>query len=224
MSLLRVHREWGNRVAAEYRSAAITARVLHGCIAVGMARELVEVARRIVGDELDHAELCAQCLADLGGGDAPPPLEFAQLAGTRSEDGFVADLVDEVLRSFCLGETFAVPLFAEMRKGTTHPAAEPVLTRVLRDEAIHRQFGWDALDALLELDDEGVRSRAARGLPAMIEGYYRAYGAHADGPSISAEERSMGLMDGATYAAVYEETLTRTIRPWFARRGIEVPA
>ena len=66
-------------------------------------------------------------------------------------------LVDAVVASFCLGETFAVPLFNAMREHTTFPLAKRVLERVLRDEAIHRQFGWDALDALLEIDaDEKV--------------------------------------------------------------------
>lgn len=218
----RVHREWRNRVAAEYRSASIAARVVHGLIAVGMPRDLVDTGLRVVADELDHAELSARCLEELGGTAEPEPLELADLLGRRSGAGFVADLLDEVLRSFCLGETFAVPLFAAMREGTDHLAVEPMLTRVLRDETVHRQFGWDALDALLELDGEGVRARATAELPAMIAGYRRAYAEPVAEAPITPQERSMGLMPAETYARVYTDTLERTIVPWFARRGIEV--
>jgi hypothetical protein len=219
----RVFLEWQNRVAAEYRSAAITGRVLHGVIAVGLDRSIADVALRIVRDELDHAELSAQCLVDLGGVLEPPALELDTLIGPRS-DAFVADLVDEVLRSFCLGETFAVPLFSAMRKHADHPAVQPILTRILRDEAIHRQFGWDVLDALLELDPEGVRARAVVVLPGFVAQYYRAYGDPPPGAPVTDDERRMGLLPRATYAEVYQHTLEATIRPWFARRGIEVMA
>ena len=77
------------------------------------------------------------------------------LAPAPAPDGPLAALVDTILHAFCLGETFAVPLFAAMRPATTQPTAAAALQRILRDEATHRAFGWDTLDALLELDPAG---------------------------------------------------------------------
>lgn len=219
----RVHQEWRNRVAAEYGSAATTSRVVHGAIAVGLGRDLVDLALRIVRDELDHAELSAGCLEALGGEPGAPVLELADLVGARSE-AFVSDLVDEVLRSFCLGETFAVPLFHAMRTRADHPAVQPVLTRVLRDEAIHRQFGWEALDALLAMDGEGVRHRAHAVLPGFVAAFRRAYGTPTKAPPITEAEQRMGLLPAEVYVEVFHATLDETIRPWFARRGIELVA
>lgn len=220
----RVYGEWRNRVRAEYRSASITAGVLHRAIAVGFPRELLDMAQRIVGDELDHAELCQTCLIALGAPDEPATLDVAALQPVADPDGVLAGLTDSILQNFCLGETFAVPLFAAMREGTEHPAVEPVLTRVLRDETVHRQFGWDALDMLLLIDESGVRDRAQVRLPAMIAGFRRAYGEPPQAPLITIEERRMGLIPAEVYASVYASTLERTILPWFARRGIQVPA
>ncbi|MCO4745470.1 MAG: ferritin-like domain-containing protein [Proteobacteria bacterium] len=216
----RVFAEWQNRVRAEYRSAAITAGVLHRSIAVGIPRELLDKGQRIVADELDHAELSHACLVALGGPDEPPMLDVAQLQPSTDEDGVLAGLVDAIVQSFCLGETFAVPLFAAMREGCSHPAVEPMITRVLRDETVHRQFGWDMLDVLLAIDEHGVRDRAAARLPRFIQGYRRAYGEPPAAPEVTATERSMGLIPAAVYKDVFHDTLESTITPWFARRGI----
>ncbi|MEZ4237604.1 MAG: hypothetical protein R3F59_15940 [Myxococcota bacterium] len=69
------------------------------------------------------------------------------------------------MRDFCLGETPAVPLFRAMQARAAHPAVAPVLRRILADEAVHRAFGWEALDWLLEAQGRrgaGPRRRLAR--------------------------------------------------------------
>ena len=81
----RVHREWSNRVAAEYRSAAITAQVLHWLISVGADDALVSTCMRIVRDELDHAQLSHDCLVALGGGGQAVVRRFALVEGAALE-------------------------------------------------------------------------------------------------------------------------------------------
>ncbi len=218
----RVHREWRNRVSAEYRSAAITAQVLHWLIQVGAGDELVSTCMRVVRDELDHAQLSHDCLVALGGGGTAS-LDARAMAEPMRPEGLVASLLDSILQNFCLGETFAVPLFNRMYEGTTHPDARRVLTRVLQDEAVHRAFGWQALDALLEADPEGVRAFVNKRLADHVASFQRAYAPDTDGTPLTAEERACGLMDVADYREVWTRTYEEDVSTRLAKRGIEAP-
>jgi hypothetical protein len=219
----RVLAEWRNRVVAEYTSAAITARVLHLGIVCGLDRELLSTCMRVVGDELDHAMLCDEARVAFGDADRPLGLDITRLMPPPEPDGPLADLLDHILGSFCLGETFAVPLFAAMREGTDHPAADPVLTRVLQDEAVHRRFGWETLDALLAMDPDGVRQRATTRLPGLVDGYRRAYRDLPPAPPLTADERRCGLLPLADYARIHDRTLAEVILPRLRERGIGSP-
>lgn len=211
--------EWRNRVHAEYRSAAITARALHWMIQCGFPDELLRTTIRVVGDELDHAHLSHDVVVALGGGDAPLVVEAGQLE-VHAAEGPLASLVDVILRSFCLGETFAVPLFAAMREGTTQPVARAALHRVLRDEAVHRQLGWDALDALLDIDPAGVRARAAAKLPGWMAGFEAGYGTLRPSEPLTADEIAMGLLPIARWVEIWQRTAAEDVAPRFERRGI----
>ena len=220
----RARLEWARRVQAEYRSAATTARVLHWMIQCGLPRPLLDKAQRIVADELDHAELSHGCLVALGGDAQAVDLDVAELSPPAAPEGPLASLVDTILHAFCLGETFAVPLFAAMRPHTTHPEACAALGRILRDEAVHRAFGWEALDALIAMDPSGVRARVTARLPGSLRAFETAYGAVRDGPPLRPEERAAGLLDAQAYRDAHANALTNDIGPRLAKRGIEVPA
>lgn len=219
--MTRITAEWSARVAAEYRSAALTAQVLHWAVLAAFPEELLHTALRIVRDELDHASLSHQCLVELGGADVPVPLDVAGLAEPPT-DGVLGGLVDSVVKNFCLGETFAVPLFDAMRRNATHPAVRPVITRVLKDEAVHRQFGWDALDELLGRDP-GVAARVAARLPGWIDAFREAYAPDADGEALTDEERAAGLLDLQRYREVFWTTLQGDVATKLERRGFALP-
>ena len=219
----RARLEWSRRVQAEYRSAATTARVLHWMIQCGLPRPLIDRAQRIVADELDHAALCHACAVAIGAPAEAVDLELSELSPPDASDGPLASLVDTILHAFCLGETFAVPLFAAMRPATTQPEAAAALTRILRDEAVHRAFGWEVLDALLALDPPGVRGRVDARLPGALRAYADAYGTVPDGPALSVAERAAGLLPAAAYRAAHDGALESDIRPRLARRGIGLP-
>lgn len=206
-------------MAAEYASAGVAAQVLTWGIAAGLPVPLLHTATRIVRDELDHAALAHTCLVALGGADAPVDLSPERLA-VPAVEGLLADLTRVVLRDFCLGETLAVPYFAEMRRAATHPAVNPVLDRVLADEAVHRAFGWDALDALLALDP-GVRPWSEARLPALLA-TFAGYRDPPEAPPLTAAERACGLLDNAAYGELFARTWAEDIAPRFARRGIAV--
>ncbi len=216
--------EWSRRVVAEYRSAAVTAQIAHWMIQAALPEDLIEAALRIVGDELAHARLCHGCLCELGGAPTPAALNPNELA-EPAPDGVLPALVDSVVKNFCVGETLAVPLFDVMRRQSSHPAVEPVLLRVVRDEAVHRAFGWDALDALIAVHGEGVRARVRASLPEVLSAFRAAYAAEgAVGGVWSDAERAAGLLDLAQYRSVFWDTVRGDLRRRFARREITVSA
>ena len=201
-------------MAAEYTSAAVAAQVLVWMIQRGLPPELLNVATRVVRDELDHARLSHEVLVALGGEDTPVdlPAEHLQISG---------ELPEVLVRNFCLGESFAVPYFAAMRAGTTNPAVRPVLDRILEDEAVHRAFGWQVLAALVALDPE-LRPRLESQLPALLADF-RGYADPPPAPLLSSDERAAGLLDHDEYRRLYAETWHDDLRPRFERLGITAP-
>lgn len=216
----RVHAEWARRVAAEYSSASVAAQALAWGVAVGLPPALLRQGARIVTDELEHAERSYEALVALGVADVPIDLGVDRLL-VPSREGPLADLLGLVVRDFCLGETFAVPYFAEMRRRARHPAVLPVLERVLADEAAHRAFGWDALDALIEIDPNVPRWVEAR-LPAFLASF-SGYQRPAEAPPLETAEREAGLLENLEYAELFARTLEDDIAPRFARRGVTAP-
>lgn len=206
-------------MAAEYRSAAVTAQVLTWGITAGLPAPLLHTATRVVRDELDHAELSHGCLVALGGEDEPIDLSVDALQ-VPARAGLLADLTRVLFREHCLGETLAVPYFAAMRSVATHPAVLPVLERILADEAAHRAFGWNMLDALIALEP-AVREEVARQVPAL-RATFRAYAEPPDAPPLSAEERACGLLDNAEYGVLFAQTWEDEVLPRLERRGVRV--
>ncbi len=221
MPTARARGEWQNRVAAEYRSAAIAARTLHLGVACGLPGELLRTGARIVADELAHADLCHEVACALGADASPITVDVdALLLGGEAPP--LVELVDRVVRDFAFGETYAVPLFAAMARGATDDVARRALTQILKDEAVHRAFGWTALDALLAIGGDEIRRHIAAGAPRWLQAFAESYDAVTDAPPITDAEIAAGLLPGHIYAAVFLET-TQDIRRRLSARGIELP-
>jgi hypothetical protein len=217
--------EWLRRVEAEYRSAAITQHLVLWLIQIGASPDLVRDGLRIVDDELVHAELSREVYLAAGGGGAPA-LDRDSLGLVRRHGELELDVGVTVARVFCLGETVAVPLFQLLRRPTTAPVARRALDRILRDEVRHRDFGWTALEWLLEqAAGERVRALVVAALPGWLTELEQSYGDELSAPmsEVTAAERAWGLAPAADYAAVLRRTIERDYRPRFARLGIALP-
>ncbi|MBI4953231.1 MAG: ferritin-like domain-containing protein [Myxococcales bacterium] len=216
--------EWGRRVEAEYRSAAVTQHLTLWLVQMGASPDLIRAGLRIVEDELAHAALSHETFRAAGGASlAPIARESLALEADPTEPLEQAVLCWGV-EIFCLGETVAVPLFKVLREGCRVPAARRTLDRVLRDEVRHRDFGWRLLGFLLELDcaDE-LRALLAHELPGMVTRLRQSYapaGGEAE-TTLPEADRAWGLMPMAKYGEVLLRTVERDFRPRFADLGID---
>lgn len=222
----RVGVEWRRRTEAEYTSAAITQHLALWLIQIGASPDLIRAGLVIVDDELVHAEL-SHAAAVAAGSQAPPQLTRERLGLARTPgEPLERDILRACVRSFCVGETLAVPLFAAMRERCAVPVARACLDRVLLDEVRHREFGWTLIEWLFEACPMGqdLRALAQRELPPYLESRGRLYTAARELAPMTDEERAWGLLPHPRYGEIWRRAIERDFRPRFARVGVTLPA
>jgi hypothetical protein len=220
-----VRQEWGRRVEAEYRSAAITQHLTLWLIQMAASPDLIRDGLRIVDDELVHAEMSHATFLAAGGAQLPPISRESLSLRTKPGEELEASVTRWGVEVFCLGETVAVPLFKVLREGCTVPTAREALDRVLVDEVRHRDFGWTLLEYLVELPCEPlVRKVVESELPGMFARLRRNYApvGGEDKQEIPDDDRAWGLMPIASYRDMVERTLERDYRPRFSRLGFDI--
>jgi len=220
-----VRREWGRRVEAEYRSAAITQHLTLWLIQMAASPDLIRDGLRIVDDELAHAELSHATFLAAGGEQIPPISRESLALRTKPGEELEASVTRWGVEVFCLGETVAVPLFKVLREGCTVPTAREALDRVLKDEVRHRDFGWTLLEYLVELPCEAlVRTIVDAELPGMLARVRRNYApvGGEDKTAIPDADRAWGLMPLASYREMVDRTYERDYRPRFSKLGFDI--
>lgn len=209
----------------EYRSSVLTHETVLCLLQLGASPDLVRLGLRIVDDELVHSEMSRKVLL-AASGDPTVVLDRSTLALRRTGSRLEDDVADAITRIFCLGETIAVRLFAHLRAGATVPVARRAFDRILRDEVRHRDFGWIALEWLVETARvPGVRERVETLLPAWLAELDKVYGDALEGgiESVTPEERAWGIAPSSEYAAILATTRARDYKRRFARLGIPLP-
>lgn len=221
-----VRYEWANRIEAEYRSAAMTQELVLWLIQMGASPDLIRAGNRIVDDELVHAEMSRKVWA-AAGGEVPRVLDRSTLGLRRRHAVLELDVVSAVGSVFCLGETVAVRLFSHMRRKATVPVARRALDRILGDEVRHRDFGWIALEWLLDMPGASeLRAAVERAMPAWVADLERNYGDDLEGgiKSVTDDERAWGIAPWREYAAILHRAYGSDFRRRFAKLGIAFEA
>lgn len=168
-------------------------------------------------------ELAAGVAHAAGGAADAPVVDSASL--THPDAGRPGDaLLSVVLRSFCIGETVAVPLFRMLRQRCSVPVARRALDRVLGDEARHRQLGWDVLDWILLTGGPAVVGQIADQVPAMVDEFVAIHavrpGAGPPATDLRPEIQAWGLAPAADYATTIGTALAHDVRPRLEVRGV----
>jgi hypothetical protein len=131
--------------------------------------DLTSLVSRFVLEELNHSELAARVVVELGGG---PTLAFDPSPFYPPPDSALRPIMRAayyVMRIFCTGETYSLPVVrAATRLSADVPLLGAVLARIAKDEAAHASFGWIffdwAKDLFTEDELEQVRELARAGV------------------------------------------------------------
>lgn len=164
-------RAWTMRAEEEHRSASVFSELLAALVDCGAPLDLASGLSGLVADELRHAVLCTQLAARFR---APAPQArlapvHARLAGSGGERSRLAFSL--ILVEGAIGETISSALFNAGRHLTREPCSRAALSAILRDEARHALFFWEAAATLgptiLDREREGLEEELRAALGAI---------------------------------------------------------
>lgn len=211
---------WTNGVFTEYASAAAFTAMAGAFLECGAPIDLTAAAADIVVDELDHAEVAARLVMELGG--AVPYEADLALVSPLTTPGVspVVRAAELAITTSCVGEALSVSALSRSLAVTDHPLVAAVLDHLLADEGPHARVGaWFLTWAADRL------SRADRAHLATIT-----LDAIAVYAPLWAEDRctacetapDLGGMSVASHARVMVDAVRLRVARPLARLGIDV--
>ena len=223
----RVRGQWRFRVLSEYQSTTVFAQMSVQTMEANAPVDVSATVLRMAQDELRHAELCAGVVTALGD-TAPlaPPAAFAPLprhAGCSPEERALRN----VIYGCCLSETVNAARFVDALDTVADPFIREATRRLLADEVLHAQFGFQYLelwrDWLAGHPDQvaGLR-RFLRFAFAVLE--RELSGANAQFKAPSPDEAALGIPALASLPATFYQTIEHAIVPALDGFGLEATA
>ena len=109
-----------------------------------------------------------------------------------------------------------------MRNNARQTKAVEALDRILKDEAVHRAFGWQALDILIQMDKSAVQKRMDENFNVWITSFKEGYGDVNWVKPLLSVEKEVGMIDGINYVKIFKKTTNEWIIPGMQKRGLKV--
>lgn len=219
--MLRVRHFWLSQTAAEYASAAVSSEFSLWLCQNGASPELICQCLDIAKDEIAHATLAYG--AAVAAGHTGPLIGNHSLLGSPTP--FIEprkNLLDVMLRFFCLGETLAVPLFAAMKKRAREQAARAAYARIIVDEPRHSEFGWVALAWMhANWPEVGywINDCFSNSLRQLAREYYCL---DEYTPELTQTELGWGMLPRLDYAVIFEKTILNQCARRLEPYGVDV--
>lgn len=212
---------WQRRMRNEHVSARVFAALVPQFMRAGVHDDRLVELSAMVGEELEHARMCAGVVLALGG---EPVADLGELDPVPEHPGVgpVEALLRNLVSVACLSETVAVAQISAERDQAGHPALAEVLTRILADEVGHARLGWRALDALVPTLTPEAKGRLEAYLEvafASLIGHHAREGADPrsrPGPALE----GVGVCDGALQHSVYRDAVATVIIPSLEAAGL----
>lgn len=220
-AVLEARRVWTQGAFTEYASAAGFSAMAGLFLECRAPVDLTAAAADCAVDELDHVELVARLLMDLGGA-APFVADFTALAPrvTPGERPLVR-AAEVALKVSCIGEALSVPALASAHAAAETPLVRAVLRRLLRDEGAHARVGAWFFEWARERLTPGEREHLGRVAASTLAAYAPLTSPRACACDLPA---SLGGGDGGAlaHAAVLRAALEERVIPGLRRAGIAV--
>jgi hypothetical protein len=234
LALAKIRARWQVQRLVEYRSTSVFLDLAKQLMAASAPLESTAVAVRMAQDEYRHADLCAHVAGLLGAASlAPLPVTLQVIAEHADVSRPVAALRNVIVCT-CISETSAVANLVVELEHLTCPLLRAATRALLADEVLHGEFGFRYLEqwAPFLANSPGARGEissylrfafafAERELAhAHIETSLETGIAGAITKTSTAEERSLGLLDGATRRDVFLQTMQHAVIPGLEQFGI----
>lgn len=133
---------WRQRLAVEYRSSTIFTQLSVQLVEANAPLEMTTVMLSMAQDELRHAHGCREVLERLGhvaAVDVETSVDtLASHRGASPEERALRN----VIYTTCCSELVACARFVATLETTTDPFFREAITRLLADERLHGQFGF----------------------------------------------------------------------------------
>ena len=217
-AVIEARRVWTQGAFTEYASAAGFSCMAGLFLECRAPVDLTAAAADCAVDELDHVELVARLLMELGGA-SPFVADFAALApSTTPGERPIVRAAEVALKVSCVGEALSVPVLASAHAAAATPLVRAVLRRLLRDEGAHARVGAWFFEWASERLTPGEREHLGRVAEATIAAY---------APLMSATPCATchlpAALGGApAHAAVLRAALDHRVIPGLRRAGIVV--
>ncbi len=211
---------WTASAFNEHCTAAAMGQLVELLGQASIPLDLWGVATTFVLEEVLHIELCARVAMKMGGGApivyAPDDLHLSFEPGLTP----LQRANEMVVRLCCVGETFSLPMLTGAMKAATHPLTRAVLEQIVRDEAMHGQFGWAYMDWVAESLNEQESARLARAAEDTAAGLRRVWEeqpAKGDEHPLASD---MGWIAAEAYPAVARRALEHDVQARLVEYGI----
>jgi hypothetical protein len=216
---------WTGAAFQEHRTGAACAITLKALIEVRAPLDLIAIACRFPLDEMVHVELCSRLAMELGGGSEirhdpkrlayEPPRELSPLR-------IASELV---VHNFCVGEALSIPMLRGAAKAANQPLTRAVLSRIVRDEALHGSFGWWYLDWAKDLlapaDLTHLSRLAARSIRGILANWEYLRRDLLEGAEQRPKAHALGWMQTRDYLTLAASSFKKKVLTPLLRYGID---
>jgi len=153
----RLAEEWTKVGLMEHASIAAFARFTLQLMSLGAPSDLVERSNAATSDETLHAKLAFTIASAYAGRDVGPGRLDVRGA---LEGGSLEEILINVIREGCIGETVAAVEAAEALEHAVDPMVRDALARISKDELRHADLAWQFVRWALESGGEDLRQVA----------------------------------------------------------------
>lgn len=214
-----VQRTWYRQSRTEYTAAALVSEMTHWMLMLGVSPDLCYRATRVVRDEVRHSTICNELYRHVGGTEAIA-LTPRRLRHQDDPDQPVHLRCITAAGELACEESVALDVFRMRLANATDPMAREVCEVILRDEATHRAFAWELLDALIDMQGlDAVRAFARPRIPWWLRVYLGAELRDRE-PVYPDSALAFGVIDRRAHWTAMRRTVEEDVLPRFQDRGL----
>lgn len=213
---------WYRQVQTEYASAALAAQMCHWMVVLGMSPDTLVRATRLITDELRHSEQCRTLYLSAGGDPDKIEIDARNLWIKDDPEAPLVTRLISAVGALAVEESLALAVFQRRLENATDPEAREVMRSIVKDEAFHSAFAWDALDELAEiLGRERLRAQIRPRIAWWLRNYTNKPSANE--PVFPPDALAFGLIDRHEHWAILQACAKDVILARLVQRELLEP-